>query len=66
MVPVLPASIDPSGLYKSGQVCAALGIGATTLWRYNKAGRIPAVHRPGSSENLYKGQDIINLWRIVY
>jgi predicted site-specific integrase-resolvase len=58
--------VEPSGLYKSGQVCKALGIGSSTLWRYRQAGRIQAVHRPGSAENLYKGQDVINLWKIVY
>lgn len=66
MVPVLPSSIQPSGLYNPGDVCQALGIGRTTLWRYTKEGRIKAVRRPGSSVNLYKGQDVINLHRIVY
>ena len=58
--------VEPSGLYKSGQVCEALEIGSSTLWRYRKAGRIKAVHRPGSAESLYKGQDVIDLWKIVY
>ena len=66
MGPGLPDSIRPDGIYKSGQVCAALEIGKTTLWRYARAGRIKPVHRPGSGENLYKGQDVINLHRIVY
>ena len=66
MVPVLPDTIQPSGIYKSGEVCEALGVGRSTLWRYTKAGRIKAVHRPGSGENLYTGQDVINLHRIVY
>lgn len=66
MVPVLPDTIQPSGIYKSGDVCQALGIGRTTLWRYTKGGLIQAVRRPGSSVSLYKGQDVINLNRIVY
>lgn len=66
MVPVLPSSIQPSGIYTPGDVCQALGIGRTTLWRYTKAGRIQAFRRPGSSASLYKGQDVINLHRIVY
>ncbi|MCR5071180.1 MAG: helix-turn-helix domain-containing protein [Bacteroidales bacterium] len=66
MVPTLPTNINPDGIYKSGQVCEALGIGSSTLWRYRRDGRIKAVHRPGSGENLYRGRDVINLWKFVY
>ena len=65
MVSTQPAA-DPAGLYKSGEACKLLGIGSSTLHRYRVAGRIKSVHRPHSSENLYRGRDIINLWRIVY
>lgn len=66
MVPVLPSTLDPNGVYKSGQVCEMLGIGATTLWRYTRRGVIQAGHRKGGKENLYLGRDIIKLHRIVY
>ena len=65
MVSVLP-DINPDGVYKSGQVCAMLQIGATTLWRYVQKGIIRPGHRAGSKENLYTGREIIKLHRIVY
>lgn len=65
MVSVLP-DINPDGVYKSGQVCALLEIGSTTLWRYVQKGMIRPGHRPGSKENLYAGREIIKLHRIVY
>ena len=66
MVPVLPSTLDPQGVYKAGEVCKILGIGATTLWRYAKAGTIRAGHRPGGKQRLYSGRDIIKLHRIIY
>lgn len=65
MVSVLP-DINPEGVYKSGQVCALLEIGPTTLWRYVQRGMIRPGHRVGSKENLYAGREIIKLHRIVY
>jgi DNA-binding transcriptional MerR regulator len=65
MVAVLQG-IDPAGVYTSGQVCRALGIGVATLSRYKAKGIITPGHRPGSSWDFYSGRDIIRLHRIVY
>lgn len=66
MVPVLPSTLDPNGVYKSGEVCRMLGIGATTLWRYTQKGTIKAGHRRGGKQRLYLGREVIKLHRIVY
>lgn len=66
MVAVLPDSLDPQGVYTGRQVCDILQIGTTTLSRYVHKGVITPGHRAGSSVNVFKGRDVINLHRIIY
>lgn len=66
MVAVLPDYIRPDWIYSPAQAADALGVGATTLWRYAQQGLIAQYRRPGCQrKSVYTGRDIIKLHRTI-
>ena len=65
MIEVLPETIRPDGIYTPARACELLKIGSTTLWRYQAAGLIQKVVRPGQKKGLYTGASLIKLHRNV-
>lgn len=45
---------------------AALQISPTTLHRYTEQGLIKARVRKANGRRVWKGADLINLWRFIY
>lgn len=58
--------VNPAALYESKAACEALGISRQTLARYARTGMIKARVRASNNRRVFKGCDIIRLWRYVY
>lgn len=59
-------NVSPTALYEAKATCEALGITPSTLSRYYRSGYIKADVRRVNGRRVYKGSEIIKLWRIVY
>lgn len=58
--------VDPNGLYQMGDAAKALQIAPSTLHRYTEAGLVKPRVRRSNGRRVWKGIDLITLWRIIY
>ena len=58
--------VKPDGLYSRKDAAAALGINPSTLHRYTEQGVIKAATRKGTGKRVWRGEDILKLWYIIY
>lgn len=58
--------VNPDGLYESRQACAALAIAASTLNKYTALGYCKASTRRCNGRRIWKGSELIRLWRFIY
>jgi len=62
--------VNPSGLYELAEAAAALGIDKSTLTRAaNRTDRDRSIRytiRRSNGRRVFKGQDIINYWRLTF
>lgn len=59
-------SVNPDGLYSRKEAASALGINPSTLHRYTEQGVIKAATRRGTGKRVWRGDDILKLWYIIY
>lgn len=64
MNPMEP-KVAPQGRYNTTRACAEIGISRSTLERYRRAGRIHPDYHKANMRPLYKGSEIIKLWRMI-
>lgn len=62
----LQPKVAPVGRYDTKRTCVELGISRSTLERHRKAGNITPRLNKLNKRPYYRGQDIIDLWRIAY
>lgn len=53
----------PDGRYSVGETCKLLGIARSTLLRYTNNGDISFIVRRLDKRKLYKGSEILRIWR---
>lgn len=58
--------VDPRGLYGMVETARVLGINNSTLTRACHKGSIAYAVRQSTGKRVFKGQDIINYWRLTY
>lgn len=60
MVNSLP-KLDPEGLYSPKETWTVLGIGRSTLYKYDRSGFIAHETRPENGRRVYRGKSIMKL-----
>jgi DNA-binding transcriptional MerR regulator len=60
-MPNISERANPERLLRPKQVQALLGIGATALWNYSKAGLLRPAHRTAGGHARYRESDVRSL-----
>ena len=58
------SDIKPSALYSRAEAARILGVSVSTLFRLRKRGMVKPVFVSASSRAMYKGSDLISLYKV--
>lgn len=58
--------VTPTGLYEAKAAAEALGISRQTLHSYTRQGLLAASIRKTNGRRVWRGSELIRIWRIIY